>query len=547
MAYNPRAVMSGFLKLLAVGATAAALSACSHTNEIIALKREVQIPQEATTPVVAPQPSIPDTPDFMPASEEITPLKTRIVTISARSTPLRDVLLVISKAAGLNLIIETGVNPDLPITISLKNVAADDALSAIFSSADYFYTIKDNILSVKALETRLFELGFPAIKQKYGVDVGGDMLGVAMPGSSGKVSGKLTQEIKSDDQAFDYWDAVSKSISSILGLDQASVPPKAPVSAAKPLAGAKALDDMEGTKYASTIVEVHTPPQQTYFVNRMTGTIVVTATRRNIEKVEQYLDKLRRSMNRQVLIEAKIIEVELSDALKYGIDWSFVKGDLAIFTDNFATTVPNLFTTGSPIFTINPTGDTFGALLKALAQQGEVRTLSNPRVNIMNAQASILNVGRNQTYVSTITSNITTSDVNSIITRSVATNTVLSGVMIGIIPFIHENGEISLNITPVTTDLVSMDKVFITGLAADSKDEIALPTVDLRQVTTTVKVRDREIIVIGGLISKKESLKEDKIPILGDVPGLGWLFKRVNKEQSTKELVVILQPAIISM
>ena len=116
-------------------------------------------------------------PEFTPITEDISPLKVRIVDIVARNTPLRDVLHVVAEATSLNLIMDKWVNPETPITLTLKNISADEALNIIFSSVDYFYAVKDNILFVKAVDSRIFELGHPAIIQNYTVDVGGDILG----------------------------------------------------------------------------------------------------------------------------------------------------------------------------------------------------------------------------------------------------------------------------------------------------------------------------------------------------------------------------------
>ncbi|MFN3479873.1 MAG: hypothetical protein ACK415_05760, partial [Thermodesulfovibrionales bacterium] len=101
-------------------------------------------------------------PEFVPVSEELSPLKTRIVSVSARATPLRDVLHVIAESVGLNLVMEKGVNPEIPITLTLRNINAEDALNTILTSVDYFYSIKDNMLIVKAMDTKIFELGQPS-------------------------------------------------------------------------------------------------------------------------------------------------------------------------------------------------------------------------------------------------------------------------------------------------------------------------------------------------------------------------------------------------
>ncbi|MCL4456000.1 MAG: pilus (MSHA type) biogenesis protein MshL [Nitrospirae bacterium] len=500
---------------------------CSYTD----IKREIQIPKEAQeVKPDRPPPSEPKMPDFMPVTEDVSPLKTRIVDIKARNTPLRDVLYVISEATGINLVMERGVNAETPISLTLKNMSAEDALNTIFSSVDYFYSIKDNILFVKAVDTRIFELGHPAVLQTYSVDVGGDILGGAIgslaggstSGGSTNIKGNITQNTKSDTTAFNFWDAIEKSIASILG-------------AAQPTA----------TPAAGATITTAAPSQQSYTVNRLTGTIVVTSSKRNIERVEQYLNTVRKVINRQVLVEAKIIEVQLSEGLKYGIDWTFVNrtlgdGQISLTSPGFTGVVPLT----SPYLNLGVTrGANFTSLLKALQSQGDVRTLSNPRVNIMNGQTALLSVGRNQSFISKVET-ITTTGTTPTSTFTVTTSNILSGIMIGIVPYINENGEISMTITPIISDLIKLeDKTLGSGT---NQTQISLPTVDLRELSTTVKVRDGQMVVIGGLISKRESVSDYKIPGLGDVPLLGEAFKNRDKAESRSELVIVLQPILIS-
>lgn len=492
------------------------LSSCSYMD----IKREVQMPAEYKEVKAEQPPSELKIPEFTPITEDISPLKVRVVDIVARNTPLRDVLHVVAEATSLNLVMDKWVNPETPITLTLKNISAEEALNIIFSSVDYFYAVKDNILFVKAVDSRIFELGHPAIIQNYEFSVGGDILGGALGGTTGGTSGgsnirgNVIQTAKSDTVAFNFWEAIEKSLVSILGItgEQAT--------------GAE----------GSTV-------QQRVNVNRLPGTIVVTATKRNMERVEEYLNTIKRVMNRQVLVEAKIIEVQLKDNLKYGIDWSSVTNILGSPVNISAVNFKNVSTSG-PIFSLGARekGSSFSALLEALKEQGELRTLSNPRVNIMNGQTSLLSVGRNENFVSKVETT-TVTGTTPITTFTVTTSSVLSGIIIGIVPYINEIGEISLTITPIVSDLVDLIPA---TFGPNDEIKISLPIVDLRELSTTVKVKDGQLIIIGGLIKKKENLQKNKVPLLGDIPYLGELFTQRDKEESKTELVVILQPQLVS-
>lgn len=463
-------------------------SGCTATK----VKRKVLIPKKVTKVKPRQIPKL-EIPDFAPVTEDLSPLKTRIVNISARNTPLRDVLHIIAEASTLNLVMERGVDPDVPMTLTLRDVSVEDALTAIFAAVDYFYTVKNNMLIVKAVDTRIFEIGHPAIAQTYNVSVGGSILsGAASSGvARSDRKGTVTQSIKGDTTAFDFWKAMEQSITAIV------------------------------ERHASADEEV----QESVIINRMTGTIFVTATKRNIERVERFINTVKKVISRQVMVEARIIEVRSTKSMRFGID-----GD-PVFEQDLDSTESSTLSE----FSINVTGEDFNSILAKLQQQGEVRTLSNPKVNIMNGQTSFLKVGRAENFISSVETT-TTSGTSPVTTFSVTTGNVLSGIILGIIPFINEQGEILMTITPIISNLVKLRKVSVG--TSGSKTEISLPTIDLMELSTTVKVRDGQMVIIGGFVSNTENLNETRVPGLRDV----------RKDKSTKklELVVLLLPKIIS-
>lgn len=541
--------LTGFLHPFLCALCIFLLTACSSYT----VKKEIDIPPEARQVRVEPPKQVEiRTPEFLPVTEDISPLRTRIVDVVARNTPLRDVLHVIAEATNLNLILEKGVASETPVTISLRNVTAEDALRTVLSSVDYFFTVKDTMLLVKAHDTKVFEVGIPPVVQGYNVEVGGDIFGgvtgniapsstggtggTGSSGTSGSTStpikGTISQTLKSDEATFKFWDSVENSIAGLLG--QGSV--ASPGQTAKIRTG-----------------------EEHFTVNRLTGTIIVTATRKNLERVEQFLTKIRKVMNRQVLIEAKVIEVTLAQGYQFGIDWNLTlnlagkwAGAVGLGTSGFSTVVPPT----SPVFSI-ATGQggvtrTFSAgtiesinittLVNALEQQGDVRLLSNPRINMMNGQTAMLMVGRNTAYISSIEST-TLQGTNPVVTFTVGTSSVLSGITIGIVPFVNDVGEISLTITPILSELVQLDTKNIGSPL--NQLQISLPTVDLRELSTTAKVRDGQVVVIGGLTARRERVKENQTPFLGKLPLLGGLFRSSDRGEISTELVIILQPVLL--
>jgi len=541
--------LTGFLHNFLCALCIFLLTACSSYT----VKKEIDLPPEAKQARVEPPKQVEiRAPEFLPVTEDISPLRTRIVDVVARNTPLRDVLHVIAEATNLNLILEKGVASETPVTISLRNVTAEDALRTVLSSVDYFFTVKDTMLFVKAHDMKVFEVGIPPVVQGYNVEVGGDIFGgvtgniapsstggtggTGSSGTSGSTStpikGTISQTLKSDEATFKFWDSVENSITGLLG--QGSV--ASPGQTAKIRTG-----------------------EEHFTVNRLTGTIIVTATRKNLERVEQFLTKIRKVMNRQVLIEAKVIEVTLAQGYQFGIDWNLTlnlagkwAGSVGLGTSGFSTVVPPT----SPVFSI-ATGQggvtrTFSAgtiesinittLVNALEQQGDVRLLSNPRINMMNGQTAMLMVGRNTAYISSIEST-TLQGTNPVVTFTVGTSSVLSGITIGIVPFVNDVGEISLTITPILSELVQLDTKNIGSPL--NQLQISLPTVDLRELSTTAKVRDGQVVVIGGLTARRERVKENQTPFFGKLPLLGGLFRSSDRGEISTELVIILQPVLL--
>jgi MSHA type pilus biogenesis protein MshL len=519
---------------------------------------------EPETAVTTPQP-----PDYLPVSDDVSPARNRMINIQSRNSTLGDILHVIADAASLNLIIGEGVQQERPITITLRLVSAEEALTTVLTSADYFYTIKDNVLSVDATGTKLFELGHPAMIQGYNVEVGGDILGSGASlsagggGGSSNIKGTISQTVKNDTKAFDFWEGLEKSLQSMIGgqLETVTKQIDSSTQSRADLQQYIAGDSKRDIKLTSTSEKIVFPPlsvnkpQQLIILNRLTGTIMVTATRSNLLRIENYLNELRETLSRQVLVEARVIEVQLNDSLKYGIDWSFL-GDISGFgqiAGGFGATMTGGLQAAvdgaAPSFRIgaikNSNNGSLSGLLTALKTQGEVKTLSNPRINVMNGQTALLTVGRNQNYIAKVTSTSSGSGSDKTTTFTVDTANVLSGIMIGLAPIINSKGEISLTVTPIVSDLVGLEDKRI-GSDPENQTSISIPTVDLRELSTTVKVRTGELIVIGGLISNKQHLNDEKIPILGDIPWIKGLFTRKDNLDSRTELVVVLQPHIIS-
>lgn len=255
-------------------------------------------------------------------------------------------------------------------------------------------------------------------------------------------------------------------------------------------------------------------------VNKSNNIIVVEDDKENIDKIETIIKKLD-VVPRQVLIEAKILEIRLNDETQLGVDWRQVfKSGKASFTlegANFSIP-PDIGTPGLFFSTVTPHFEMF---LDALQQKGDLRTLATPKlVALDNKEAQIIIGGRLGYRVTTTINQVTTESVEFLDI----------GTMLKITPRIGDDGNIFLSIYPKISDGV------ISG---------GLPSETTTEVTTRVVVRDGESIFIGGLIRDRREVSYRQIPLLGDIPIIGSLFGRKTDNLSKVETIILISPHIV--
>jgi general secretion pathway protein D/MSHA biogenesis protein MshL len=184
---------------------------------------------------------------------------------------------------------------------------------------------------------------------------------------------------------------------------------------------------------------------------------------------------------------------------------------------------------------------TFNVVVDALKEYGETSILANPKITLMNGHGATIAVGENVTYVDQVES---VTDENGNITFTVTTATVLSGLGLAVMANIINDEEVILYIVPVTSELDEPIETLAVG-GADGTS-VSLPRIRLRELATNARVKNGETLVLGGLISKITETEENKVPFLGDIPLLGWLFKHEQKVTTNRELAIFLQPRVIS-
>lgn len=212
-------------------------------------------------------------------------------------------------------------------------------------------------------------------------------------------------------------------------------------------------------------------------------------------------------------------------------------------TATAATTAATIITNGvsdGAAGLINLATFNFAEFINALSQQGTTSVLSNPKLSVLNGQPALLTVGRNVTYIDSIESQVTTGSANPVTNYTVNTERILSGIGLSLTATINNDDEIILNLVPVTSELQEPIEYRNVGLG-----QVGLPIVNIREMSTTVKVQDQEMLVIGGLISDVDQSSGNFIPGVGDIPVMKYLFGYEEKIKRKRELIILLRPRII--
>jgi MSHA biogenesis protein MshL len=467
-------------------------------------------PRSSLSPLASLKPKV--------AAAEKMPYEGKLFSLSARSTPLRDVLLGLGKQAELNLVIERGVNYDEPVSVELYDLPLSTVLDMVLNAYGYFYDIDGNILRIKAMETKIFHFDYPLMVNTPTSNVGGDMLGSQGSNNNNRRSnsnndndlrGEFSIETSVDSSALDLWKQLEQSLR---GGGE----------------GGQGLLSEQGRMQ----------------INRLSGTIMITDRRENLILIEEYFDELEKVLSRQITIEAKILEVTLNENYKYGIKWDVLAKDFLSSGGNLQF-VSDFTTGGGNIameFFRDGSTNVIGGVIEALSHQGNVNVLASPRISAVNNQTALITVARNIPYIDWQLSSIQDpNDDQGRLTQLVPTmqNTRV-GISLGVTPQIDENGVTTLHIVPVITDLVGFKEFTQDG------DTWDIPIIDMRATDSIVRAQDGSTIVLGGLILERVSEDETGIPLLKDIPYLGQvLFSGQAKESEKRELVIMLNPTII--
>lgn len=521
--------------------------------------------QPATLPVVYQNPSYmvdSEDEDELFLGDEDSILKVGATIRSTRGPqPLWDILKRLASLKKMNVSWASDVDQKVLVDVDIN--ANDDfyqSIDNLLRQVDYFHVMNGNTIVVKYKETKHYRIAMPFVKSSYKTGAGGNVLG--SNDASNNIDGTI--QLKSDDNIFDIWENVQANMETIISLwnTEAITEDAQEDPLAEETPASTADDTPQATRQKSS-------GGVAYLIDKPVGIITVTAPRPLQMELKRYFDTLTNELYKQISIEAKIIEVTLQDNSTIGINWNSV-------LKNFNVTGTVLFGgdgNGGDVYDsgqiwpyVRANEDTyddgtwhgniedatrfiskltlgaadFSVFMNALKEQGDTQVLSNPKLSVMNGQPALITVGENVTYIEEISVDVDSEAGTRDYT--VETARILSGIGLALTATILDDKEIIMNLVPVTSELSEPIEYKQIGLDGA---EVGLPRVNVREMSTTVRVKDGEMLVIGGLIDEIDDTQGDFAPILGDIPVIRYLFGYEAKVKEKRELIILLKPRII--
>lgn len=435
-----------------------------------------------------------------PVMPSYDPLEDHMVSFSMVDADLKTILYLLADTVGMNLIIGDAVDgEDKKATLHFQNVSARTVLDELVRRFDLNYEVTENIIKISAFRERVFELNFLDTTVETSFDIGGDVLGAGDNQSNSGLMGSVRLKGASSKKgnAYDLLEEMIRNVRSKNGV---------------------------------------------FSVNRLSGSLYVKDRPSVVDTVSRLVNHYRDMLARQILIEARIIEVALSDGFEYGIDWSLLRSESD--TNHKLNQASWNIQNGLVLKGMNQSFN-LSTAINALKNFGDVKIVSNPTIRARHGNPAVISVGDSITYKKSVEVTTEQSSTSSTTDETVEVEvaTVFDGLILGVIPFIEASGKVTLMINPVKSDvdINSIENPETIG----NGESISLPKVGIKEINTTISMESGDVIILGGLISKANNRVNQGLPYASDLPLIGSLFKKDYFKQERKELVIILTVTII--
>lgn len=436
------------------------------------------------------------------------------------------------------------------ITLDLKNVSVAEVMDVVRDVYGFDYEASAAAYHVfpDEIRTRIFNLNYLAVKRSGSSNV--------------RVStGQVTQSQGGQDNQSNNNNSGSRNSSS----SRQSLPSSSIDTISESDFWTEmrvSLQSIVGDKNGRSVV-----------ISPQSGVIVVRAMPEELRAVERYIKTTETIMHRQVILEAKVVEVTLADGFQSGINWAALKengsssvllgqtGGGSIFSSGDNTSIISGNTgdlNPGALVPVNGTetsafggmftamlslSSNFAAFIELLKSQGDVQVLSSPQVSTMNNQKAVIKVGTDEFFITDIETDTNTSTTTTTTENNVELTPFFSGVSLDVIPQISENNDITLHIHPTVVDVEEEVKnISVSGTTTLS---VPLAVSTVRESDTVIRARNGQVVIIGGLMKNKTTDRESSIPFFGDLPLIGGLFRHTKELMVKSELVILLKPIVV--
>jgi MSHA biogenesis protein MshL len=497
-----------------------------------AMNAALETPASQAAPAAAPPAAVQQA--VMDAVREAPPLAAR----SASVEPRFSLTVNNAKASEVFMGMVTGtpysmlVHPDVTgtLTLNLKNVTVPEAMEAVRALYGYEYEVQGKriIVPSPALQTRIYHLNSLAMQRKGTSDmrvVSGSVSmrnGGSSSSGSGSSSGSTSQSLETSSVQTStdskYWEEVGTSLKTLVG-------------------------------EAGSVV-----------VSPQSGIIIVKAAPASLHMVEQYLRASELVSARQVMLEAKILEVQLNDGYQSGINWATLQhgGKTAIGVNglnpdgttpvSLGGTVAQMLGGAIPgpagsVFGLAFNDGDFGAVINLIKSQGAVHVLSSPRIATINNQKAVLKVGTDDFFVTEVTGGTAAALGVPATPPTVVVQPFFSGIALDVTPQIDDKDNITLHVRPSISNVTEKQKDIRLGDLGNFV--LPLASSSISETDSVVRLKDGQIVAIGGLMSQSFDDSTNRIPVLGDIPYLGQLFGNTSQSRQKRELVVLIKTTLI--